>query len=62
MTTVQQQAKDDNKIINSVNINANIKREIGSMPGVTFSLIENQNRENESDNFQHLETDIKIVV
>lgn len=62
MTTVQQQAKDDNKIINSVNINANIKREIGSMPGVTFSLIENQNREIESDNFQHLETDIKIVV
>lgn len=62
MSTVQQQAKDDNKSINSVNINANRKREIGSMSGVTFSLIEYQERGIESDEFYHLETNIKTVV
>lgn len=49
MPSIQEQAKDDDKIINSVNINAKQKWEIGSLPRVTFSLIGNYSREIQSD-------------
>lgn len=49
MPSIQEQAKDDDKIINSVNINAKQKWEIGSLPCVTFSLVGNYSGEIQSE-------------